>query len=442
MTKIHFLSDSLKMNSGFSTVTKNLMIELRNRGYEVSMTGLQTSFVKEWFDGIEIYPLNVSHLSESDQYLTTLMKIKPDIVFNLFGSDTGDMDLLLEAPLHFKINKRLWYVPVDGVGLGEGSKYSLKKFTINGGKVVAQCNWGYEQFKNEGIPVMDTVYHGYNEKIYRKLDNKKWDKYHWYFTDTAAVEGNPKEYKVSFEIEKVGILKYDNISNDYKYSYYPIDSIRDIVKGKYVYGFVGANFGVRKRIERLLSSYAVLVKTNKKDANETLLWLHTFPISINGLKPASNGLLDIVEKLEIQKNVIFSYGAEKANGWSEEALCRLYNIFDCNVSASSGEGFGLPILESMACGVPQIGTNICSFIELIGDKKERGILVDYDYQMIQDGCVRGLVDIVKLYKSMIEIRGSFWDKDDETLRNNCIGFAQNYTWKKVTDKWVEIFNKL
>ena len=39
----------------------------------------------------------------------------------------------------------------------------------------------------------------------------------------------------------------------------------------------------------------------------------------------------------------------------EEIMPNFFKSFDCFVSATRGEGFGLPLLEAMACGVPTIG---------------------------------------------------------------------------------------
>ncbi len=450
MTKIHFLSDSLRKNSGFANVSKNLMLELRNRGYEVSMTGLNNYHVT-WEYGIKSYPLRSDYTSEQVQYFTNLAEEKPDIIFNLFGSDTGDMDSLLEIPLQLGMKRRLWYIPVDGLGLGHGSLYSLKRFTESGGKLVAQCNWGAKQIRDSGIEVLDTIYHGYNEKIFKKLSNK-WEDYCWYSTGIGKVEGNPEFlgnadcYRCGgtsdkhqqmcigdFTEEKIGIMRF-NDKQESIYQYYPINYIKELVRGKYVYGFVGANFGLRKRIERLLKAYSILIKGNKQLNDRTILWLHTLPMSNNGIN-----LIDIVKNLGIEKNIIFSYGSELGSGFSEEAMCRLYNIFDCHVSASSGEGFSLPHIESMACGVPQISTNICSFPELIGEKCERGYLVENELQMLPDGAYRGLVNEKHLSECMKQMYD--WNGKNK-FSDNCIKFSQNYTWNKLTDKWIKVFEKL
>jgi alpha-1,3-rhamnosyl/mannosyltransferase len=52
---------------------------------------------------------------------------------------------------------------------------------------------------------------------------------------------------------------------------------------------------------------------------------------------------------------------------SEEELIALYNRASAFVFPSRYEGFGLPILEAMACGCPVICSNTTSLPEVAGD---------------------------------------------------------------------------
>lgn len=52
---------------------------------------------------------------------------------------------------------------------------------------------------------------------------------------------------------------------------------------------------------------------------------------------------------------------------SEEELPKLYGLADLFVFPSVGEGFGVPLLEAMASGVPIITTQCCSIPEVVGD---------------------------------------------------------------------------
>lgn len=58
----------------------------------------------------------------------------------------------------------------------------------------------------------------------------------------------------------------------------------------------------------------------------------------------------------------------------DNALRGFYNEGDCFISLSMAEGFNLPILESMACGVPAIGTYFGGQSDFIND--ENGWIID------------------------------------------------------------------
>ncbi len=93
-------------------------------------------------------------------------------------------------------------------------------------------------------------------------------------------------------------------------------------------------------------------------------------------------ILETVKNLKLQKNVLFT-------GYIlEEDLPVLYNAADLFVYPSLYEGFGLPPLESMACGTPVITSNTSSLPEVVGDA---GIMVDpYDV----DGLSKSIYEVL------------------------------------------------
>jgi alpha-1,3-rhamnosyl/mannosyltransferase len=58
---------------------------------------------------------------------------------------------------------------------------------------------------------------------------------------------------------------------------------------------------------------------------------------------------------------------------SDEALRACYSAAEATILPSRQEGFGLPVLESMACGTPAICANAASLPEVLGDS---GLLFD------------------------------------------------------------------
>jgi len=55
-------------------------------------------------------------------------------------------------------------------------------------------------------------------------------------------------------------------------------------------------------------------------------------------------------------------------GWvPEEQMPLLFNAADVYLHTSEYEGFGLPVLEAMACGVPVVANNKASIPEIVGD---------------------------------------------------------------------------
>jgi glycosyltransferase involved in cell wall biosynthesis len=78
-------------------------------------------------------------------------------------------------------------------------------------------------------------------------------------------------------------------------------------------------------------------------------------------------LLALVEELGLEEGVLFY------DHVPDEDLPLFYNVADVFVMPSLYEGFGLPALEAMTCGVPVVCSNTASLPEVVGDV---GILVN------------------------------------------------------------------
>lgn len=447
--KIHFVSNSLNQNTGFGNVTLYLAKGLKKLGYEVVTTGLQTAYLPQYNYGIECLPIQTDKTDEIGQFMNNIMMTDPDVVIYV-----GQMDVDLNN-LTKVFPKTICYSPIEGMDIPSHMSNDMKQVIKNGGKIIAQCQYGQEEMKKVEIEA-GCIYHGFNDQIFKPF--KAQQNYCYYATDTGKENTDPRLlcqwgcYDCFTNVEKgCGYLqgcpyfKEETISFmkwiDEKPTQYDIEisNLQNEFNGKFVYLHVGQNFGLRKRQERLLKAYQILINESKQLKDRSIMHLHCMPISARGMN-----LLEIISKLKITENISFSYAPFRSNGWSEEALSILYNLTDVNVSASSSEGFGLPTIESLACGKSNVAPRCSSFIELIGDendKNKRGLLARIEsWHMIQDQSIRALVDEKNLALKMKEI----YVRDDERkkMEKNGIEFVKNYSWDKICQQWNKVLQEM
>jgi len=122
-----------------------------------------------------------------------------------------------------------------------------------------------------------------------------------------------------------------------------------------------------------------------------------------------------IKKYDLQKNIVFP-------GWiDEEDKPTLYKLARCFVFPSLYEGFGIPIVEAMAAGVPVISSNITCLTEV---GKDGAIFAD-----------PGKPE--EFTKKIHEVLS------DENLRDNLIEkgteIAKSYTWQKNAEKTLAVY---
>ena len=81
---------------------------------------------------------------------------------------------------------------------------------------------------------------------------------------------------------------------------------------------------------------------------------------------------DLVQELyrmpeDIRPRVKFTNAHDTFKGLPIEGLAALYNAADIYISTTGGEGFGLTLAESLACGTPVIVTDWAADAETVGD---------------------------------------------------------------------------
>jgi glycosyltransferase involved in cell wall biosynthesis len=80
------------------------------------------------------------------------------------------------------------------------------------------------------------------------------------------------------------------------------------------------------------------------------------------------------------------------SGVSDEELARLYGEAEVAVVPSLYEGFSLPAIEAMSCGVAVVGTTGGAIPEVVGQSGETGLLVEPNNPDALVGAIRTLLD--------------------------------------------------
>lgn len=128
--------------------------------------------------------------------------------------------------------------------------------------------------------------------------------------------------------------------------------------------------------------------------------------------------MEVVDALRLTRDVIFT------DYVLEEELPAYYSGAECFVLPSLYEGFGLPVLEAMACGCPVIISNRASLPEIAGGA---GVEVDpYDLEGLGEALREVLTD-GELRKEMVR-KG--------------LAQASKFSWRKAADETRGVYQEL
>tara|TARA_B110000263_G_scaffold164167_1_gene142987 strand:- start:142 stop:1371 length:1230 start_codon:yes stop_codon:yes gene_type:complete len=98
----------------------------------------------------------------------------------------------------------------------------------------------------------------------------------------------------------------------------------------------------------------------------------------NQSNPTMLNVLGIIERYELQENVIFIGATEQSN------LPLYYNAADICVIPSHYESFGLVALEAMACNTPVIGTKVPGLESIITDQMNGLLIIPNSPQILAE----------------------------------------------------------
>lgn len=130
-----------------------------------------------------------------------------------------------------------------------------------------------------------------------------------------------------------------------------------------------------------------------------------------------SSIFELIQEFEMESDVLFT-------GYvSDDDLVGIYNGATCFVLPSIYEGFGLPLLEAMQCGIPVIGSNVSSIPEVVG---EAGMLINpHDVSAWTEALATVVFD--SHYR--------------QELADLALDRAKHFSWDKAAAQTIDVYRK-
>ena len=207
--------------------------------------------------------------------------------------------------------------------------------------------------------------------------------------------------------EKVIVLH-----NGYDDIYKPLSDVQGIYK-KYIgqpgYFYILGNTDGRKNVERMLLAYSLYLTRSNQKRNLLITSLGN----------------DYIDEMIEHNNIGNIREHISLSGYVPiEDLPYLYNSAFAFLFASLKEGFGIPILESMACGTPVITSNTTSMPEVAG---KEGVLVN----------PKNIDEIAQMMLKLENDEDFYCQQREHGLQH-----VKAFSWKETTLSLLNIYKEL
>jgi glycosyltransferase involved in cell wall biosynthesis len=374
LRKVMILGDSPVIKTGFGSVNARAVKVFQEAGWSVaSVAGLSTEVGQEIESGIRMYYPDEDVLGLS-KIRPAVADFQPDLIY--MTADAGTALVLAASTPQMPC---LMYIPIEGEPIGNKDWRGL----IQSLPVVTCSAYGAKIIKRDAGRDVPYIYHGVDHDVFK-------------------VNGNREEVR-----KRLGWTD------------------------KFVITAVSTNVR-RKQLPRLIEAVSIL--RQRYHIKDIVLYLHTVPFQ--GYWLEGHNLPEVAEHFGVEDIVVFNQEMQKRNdsipevsyekdGQWRPGLVDLYNASDLLVNPSQVEGFGMPIAEAMACGVPVLVTKYAAGWE-IAQPAGRGIPV-IDYEIHKSTTLYANVDIQALAKEILRLKNS--PKERERMSLLGLERVKDFSWE-------------
>jgi glycosyltransferase involved in cell wall biosynthesis len=205
------------------------------------------------------------------------------------------------------------------------------------------------------------------------------------------------------------------------------DAVRDelgVPRDAFLIGMVAANKGNPALPRKSFPQAFLAFSDFAKEHDDAYLYVHT-DVSGRGIDLDALAIACQIPK----DRVLFPPHTVWQIGSPRDLVANLYAGFDVLLNPAMGEGFGVPIVEAQACGIPVIASDHSAMTELT----QAGWLVKGDpwWDALQESFL-----ITPSVRHIGEALGAAYEaREDEKLRTRARAFALNYDADVVMEKF-------
>jgi len=432
--KLLYHGDSPKVNTGFGVVAREILGRLYKTGkYEIFCLGINdrgdTSSNFE-APGIHHFALPDLH---NDPYgihrmPEVLQKVRPDVIFTLndvwvlFGSERNRTKhwFIKTIKQHCPHTPWIFYFPID-------SRPWTKEWTdlaYSADKTVVYSKYATDVLK-EIYPNKSPVFipHGVSFDRFKILDKD------------ARVKGR-KEMGIPENKFMIGFVSRNQ----------PRKNPSAVVEI-----FKMANEGYRKcndcgavrtffdpKCEYCGGSNDNAVNFDAPLEGNGLLYLH-----FNMHDPMGLDMSKVVNDNDAGRNLVVRKNHNIAKGVPDNEFTAILNTLDCHFLTTAAEGFGLTVIESMACGVPNISTRTTAVTEQL--EEGRGWLVIPKIHWIFDDAAntrKHVIDPEGAIKALTEVYSDWKKRGDNRWGPECtkrvqkgLQYCKAHSWDRAAESF-------
>lgn len=303
MTKFLWESNAPWAGTGYGQQTKHLLRALKAMGHEpqcFAFYGLHGGKIQ--YDGYDVWPNSDYNTWGNDVINLHIERSKVDAVVTLMDLFVLDKDIWAKKSVPWAA-----WTPIDSVGIGQVTQDMLAVVDYP----IAMSHFGAQQMLEHDITPAAVIWHAVDCNIYKPMDK------------------------------------------------YECRQLLDLDEDAYVIGMVMANKGDRKQYPLQLA--AIKQWMDKNPDRKIQVYIHCEPTALMG----GWDMRELVKIVGLSGKVYATnqYDSSVVPA-PEQFVAQIFNASDVVMNVSAGEGFGIPIVEAQACGVPVLTGAYTSMPEL------------------------------------------------------------------------------